>query len=311
MRLALLVAVLAVVMFAIARTQRTEVSRDDTLVRLERVPAGDLGHRFERWRMIGAAGDTVTALWRAPPARSSSRVRATATPWIIVVLGGIGTDERAALLVPDSAPVGILAVSWPWKGPRRMTRPQFLVQIPAMRTALLRTPGALARGVEAVRRVTPGARIALVGASLGAPPTAVAIQWVHVDALVLIDGAADIEKLLRSETARVLGSGVVARGCARIVAPVAAWWLSPLEPARLASARSRVPTLLVDAEHEDRIPPACVARLHATFPQATVATHPGGHLRPGDGGQVAATVTTVGRWLAQVQVPGPGMGPPN
>src|SRR5262245_46282246 len=100
----LLAVALVVIVFAIV-LERRHVTVDHALARLERVPAVDLGHRLERWRMIGIAGDTVTGLWRAPPAHaSSSGGGATTTPWVIVMLGGIGTDERAALLVPDSAP---------------------------------------------------------------------------------------------------------------------------------------------------------------------------------------------------------------
>mgnify|MGYP003693744153 CR=1 FL=1 len=79
------------------------------LVALERVPAPELGRGVERWRMVAAAGDTVVGLWRAGASPESSE-------WAVVILGGIGTDDRAALLVPDSLPVGVLAVSWPWEG---------------------------------------------------------------------------------------------------------------------------------------------------------------------------------------------------
>ena len=257
--------------------------------------------------MIGARGDTVTGIWRA----AAERRRGThATPsraagWTVVILGGIGTDDRAALLVPDSLPVGVLAVSWPWKGPRRMNQVEFAANAPAMRAALLRTPPALARGIEAVRRISPGSRVALIGASLGVPPTVAALPLARVDALVLVDGAADLERLLRSEAVRELGEGWVAAGLAGISAPVAAWMLSPLEPSRHAAAAREAPTLLVDAERETRIPRACVTALHAAFPHASRATHPGGHLRPEDPRQMRSILATVWRWLN-----GPALGRP-
>src|SRR5207344_1836374 len=104
--------------------------------------------------------------------------------WVVVLLGGIGTDDRSALLVPDSLPVGVLAVSWPWKGSRQMSPHEFLLRVPAIRVALLETPGAIARGVEAARRACPGARVALIGASLGVPPTVAALPLANADALV-------------------------------------------------------------------------------------------------------------------------------
>jgi len=228
--------------------------------------------------------------------------------WTVVILGGIGTDDGAALLVPDSLPVSVLAVSWPWKGPRRMSQMEFVANAPAIRSALLQTPAALARGVEAVRRIRPGTRVALVGASLGVPPTIAALPLAGVDALVLVDGAADLQRLLRSEAARSLGEGPLVAGFAQLSAPLAAWMLSPLEPSRRSRNERAIPTLIVDAQHEDRLPRACVAALHARFPHATLATHPGGHLRPENRRQVSSIVATVWRWLSDRSPPAPGPG---
>ncbi|HEX5633888.1 MAG TPA: hypothetical protein VFX50_11705, partial [Gemmatimonadales bacterium] len=95
------------------------------LLKLERIPAPELGPGFERWRMIGAHRDTVTGIWRSGAADGAGP--SSAQPhWSVVVLGGIGTDDRAALLVPDSLPVNVLAVSWPWKGARQMGAWQFV-----------------------------------------------------------------------------------------------------------------------------------------------------------------------------------------
>jgi hypothetical protein len=270
------------------------------LVALERMPAPELGRGFERWRMLAERGDTVTGLWRAA-AKDPAAAPGHEPDWAVVILGGIGTDDRAALLVPDSLPVGVLAVSWPWKGPRRMSRLTFLASVPALRAALLSTPGALARGVEAVRRAAPGARVALLGASLGAPPTVAALPLARPDALVLVDGAADLERLLRSETARTLGGGAGAALLARPAAALGARLVSSLEPARHRAAAA-LPVLLVDAVRDERYPRECIARLHATFPHATLATHPGGHIRPEDRPQIAAIVETARRWLGGLPV---------
>ena len=264
------------------------------LVRLERDRAHALGHGFERWRMIGARDDTVTGIWRARTLRAA---RPNAPDWTVVILGGIGTDDQAALLVPDSLPVSVLAVSWPWKGPRQMSQWEFVSNAPAIRAALLRTPPALASGVEAVRQARPGTRVALVGASLGVPPAVAALPLAGADALVLVDGAADLERLLRSEAARALREGSITAKFAQASTPLVARMLEPLEPSRRDAAERDIPTLIVDAEREDRIPSACVAALHARFPHATLARHPGGHLRPEDHRQVNAIVTTVWRWL--------------
>jgi hypothetical protein len=267
------------------------------LVALERVPAPELGEGFERWRMIAAGNDTVTGLWRPGVAGRSPE-------WVAVILGGIGTDDAAARLVPDSLPVGVLAVSWPWKGPRHMSRAAFLASVPAIRSALLRTPGAVARGAEAVRRAVPGARVVLLGASLGVPPTVAALPLVHPDALVLVDGAADLDRLLASEISHALGGGSAAAVLAPPVAALAGALVSFLEPARYGADAVGVPVMLVDAGHDERYPRACIERLHAAFPHATLATHPGGHLRPEDRDQVTAIIAAVRAWLPRpVEMP--------
>jgi hypothetical protein len=260
------------------------------LVALERVPAPQLGRGFERWRMIAPGQDTVTGLWRpGAPERSSE--------WVVVILGGIGTDDAAARLVPDSLPVGVLAVSWPWKGPRNMSALAFLANVPALRAALLRTPGAVARGVEAVRRAVPGARVALLGASLGVPPTVAALPLARPDALVLVDGAADLRRLLASESSRVLGGGIAGAILAPPSGALGAMLVSALEPARYGDRAGGMPVMLIDAERDERYPRECVARLHAAFPHAEIATHPGGHLRPEHRPQITAIVEAVWRWL--------------
>lgn len=266
------------------------------LVELERRPAPELGRDCERWRMIAAAGDTVIGLWRAGAAQGASE-------WAVVILGGIETDDRAALLVPDSLPVGVLAVSWPWKGPRSMSVPAFVANVPALRTALLRAPGAVARGVEAVRRARPRVSVVLLGASLGVSPAVAALPLARPDALVLVDGAADLDRLLNSETSRALGGGIAGATFAPPAAALAARLLSSLEPAGYGAAASTMPVMLVDAERDERYPLACVTRLHATFPHATRAMHPGGHLDPGNRLQVTRIVDVVWRWLGSRSVP--------
>lgn len=295
------VSALAVAMAWGPSTGREAKSRMSSraLLKLERIPAPELGPGFERWRMIGARRDTVTGIWRAGAAgRAAGRGAQAFDDWSVVVLGGIGTDDRAALLVPDSLPVNVLAVSWPWKGARQMGTWQFVASTPAIRGALLRTPDALVRGITAVRQARPGTRVALVGASLGVPPTVAALRNANVDALVLIDGAADLARLLRAEAGRALRDRRVAAAFAQACAPMAGWLMAPLEPSRRWPDERTVPTLIIDAEDEERLPRACVAALHARFPHATLATHPGAHLRPENPEQMEVILRRVWQWLS-------------
>ena len=180
-----------------------------------------------------------------------------------------------------------------------MSGPTFVASVPAMRAALLRTPAALARGVEAVRRADPDSRVLLLGASLGAPPVAAAVSVTRPDALVLVDGAADLERLLRSETTRAVG-GIAGATLGPPAGALGARLVSSLEPARHGAAAKGIPVLLVDPERDERYPPERVTRLHATFPHASRRLHPGGHMHPDDRPQLTRIIDAIWQWLNQL-----------
>jgi predicted alpha/beta-hydrolase family hydrolase len=263
-------------------------ARRAALARVERTPRPDLGARVERWRLIDARGDTVLALWR-PAARAARRA------WTVVMLGGIGTGERAALLLPGDLDANALAVDWPWNGPRRMDALTLLRHVPALRAALLRTPACLALGLDALARegVADTTRLALMGASLGAPPTVAAMRLSAApDALVLVDGFAEIGASLRH--------GLVREGCPRPLAtPLAAFGArlaDPLEPARHAAA-IEVPVLVVNATRDERLPRVAVERLHALLPAATVRWRADTHVLPERADLIAGLAHEAAGWL--------------
>jgi hypothetical protein len=262
---------------------------------LTREPAPELGARVERWRMRTADEAMYTGLWCGPVDAGASTMRPAA--WSVALLGGFGTDDRAALLMPDTLPVGVLALSWPWRGPRSMSRLGFLARVPALRRTVLEAPATLAAGVAALRRAAPDARVALLGASLGAPPAIAAVPEAHPDALVLVDAAADLPALFAVETRRLLGGGVSARLAAAPAGTIAGGLVGQLEPDRHAHASRALPVLVLDAAHEERYPARCVTRLHAAFPHATLARHDGAHIRPEDREQIAAIVRVASGWL--------------
>ncbi len=261
-----------------------------------REPAPELGERLERWRIVPTHGDTLRGLFRA--ASPEARARAGSRPWAVVMLGGIGTGDRAALLLPESLAVDALAMDWPWRGERRMPWHAFLRRVPAMRHALMHSPAALAHGAEALRRERAPTRVALLGASLGSPIAVAALRLGPADALVLVDGMADLESLLESELRRTLPHGWLDAVLAPPLAVLGARWVHALEPSRHAEAAERVPTLLLDAEAEERYPGESVRALHRALPHAERRTHPGAHLRPENAAQVRAIIAQVDGWLA-------------
>ena len=269
------------------RPERALRAHAAPLARLERAAIPGAGGGVERWRLIDTRGDTATALWRA--ATGASR------PWTVVMLGGLGTGERAALLLPPDVPVNALALDWPWRGPTRLSWLKGIARLGAIREAVLRVPGVLALGVEAVtgRPDVDSTRIVLLGASLGVPPAAAAMRLTRRPAaLVLIDGAADLEGLLRAGLVRER----VPRPIAGPAAALAARLVRPLEPTLNAPAAPAC-VMLVNAERDELLPRRCIDRLHAAYPMATVRWRAEPHVRPDRLESIATMAREVDAWL--------------
>ncbi len=274
---------------------RAIARRASRVATVERASAPELGRRVERWRIVTAAGDTLSALWRgAPPGVSRA--------WTVVLLGGIGTDDRAALVVPAETPANVLAMRWPWRGPKRMGVARFLAAIPAIREALLRAPGVLAAGAEAAARApeADAGRIALLGASLGSAPAIAAARLVPDSvAILVLDGGADLRHLLRHELGRQRVNARVAGPAARF----AAWLVGPLEPRRHAEALRGHRVLFLNARRDERLPEGSAGRLHALFPGARVVWRDAPHVRPGQVEEIAGIAARAVEWLEEAPRP--------
>ncbi|MFI5371564.1 MAG: hypothetical protein ACHQ52_08405, partial [Candidatus Eisenbacteria bacterium] len=102
---------------------------------------------------------------------------------------------------------------------------------------------------------------------------------------------------------RALGGGKVAALLAPAAGALAARLVSSLEPERHGAEAHGIPTLVLDAASEERYPPVCVSRLHAAFPEAMRATHPGRHMRPEERGEILAIVDAAWAWLRDLPAP--------
>jgi len=265
--------------------------RHSPVVSMAREPARELGARVERWHLVTAAGDTLEGLWRGAPPGSVA-------PWTIVMFGGIGTDDRAALLVPPEIAAHVLAMRWPWRGPKRMSTPRFLRELPAVREAVLRSPAVLAAGAQAAAREPEGkaGRVALLGASLGAAPALAALSASPTPAaLILLDGGAPISRLIRHELDRLREP----RWLAVPAAAIAARLLAPLEPRHHAAAARARPILIFSARRDERLPPGSAEALHALLPHARVVWRDARHVRPRQSETIAAIARRAVAWLAE------------
>jgi predicted alpha/beta hydrolase family esterase len=262
---------------------------------LTREPKPDLGPRVERWTMVDARGETFTALWRAARPEQAPGEQEPGRPWTVVLLGGFYSGDRAALLLPDLRTY-VLAVDWPWDGERRLKVGQFVRAMPAIRRTLMRSPAALALGVEAVARQpeVDSGRIALVGASLGVPSTVATLALTPAPtAGVLLYGGADIRAWMHHEVNR---RRLAPRGTASAVASFVFQFVRPLEPSLHQGAAPR--RMLIVNSHEDQCVPRPVAEaLHRTFPDAEVRWKTGVHLVNTAGAMLDGVSAEVEDWL--------------
>jgi hypothetical protein len=265
------------------------------LAKVDRKPAPSLGAHVQRWIMVSARGDSAFALWRPASPRMQR-------PWTAVLLGGFHTGDRTALLVPEDTTFNTLGVNWPWRGKRRLTPTEFAVALPAIQRACMSSPAVLALGVEAVAR-TPGVdpgRIVLVGASLGAAPALAALRLTSTpDALVLIDGGADIEHMIQ---AALEHEGWLSAPAA-VSAAGAYQWLWPLEPTLNAPVAARLPVMLLNSSSDERIPRESIQKLQASLPHATVRWRTGPHIELKQKDVFAQLVRDVNGWLRGIEPP--------
>jgi len=258
-------------------------------VRVERLHAPELGTGIERWRIFDARGDSVSALWRPAPTGASE-------PWTVVLLGGFHTGDRAALVLPEDEPANVLAVDWPWSEERSLSSWEIMAHLRKIQAAALRSPAALALGVEAARSQpdVDSTRLAVFGVSLGVPPALAALRLTRAPrALALIDGAAGLQDLFDAE----LRTAVRPRALAAPIAALAYRLVRPLEPALNADAAAGLPVLMINAADDELMPHAGVQRLRAGIPQATYETRPGKHIRPSARAEIAALTARAASWL--------------
>jgi pimeloyl-ACP methyl ester carboxylesterase len=244
---------------------------DSPLESVERIARPDLGEGVEIWALAAASGERDTAIWRP------SRHPAPGT-WTIVMLGGLGPGARAGLLVPEELPLNVLALDWHWQGPRAPRGMQFVTHAFGFRRLVLSAPLALARTVAAAARApeVDTSRIALLGVSLGVPPSVSALRFApEADAVVLLHGGAAINELM----ARSLEREHVPPSIARVAGNIGASFIAPIEPLRHADALRDVPALLINSTTDDIVPEAAARKLHALFPHRESRWGEGPHIR--------------------------------
>ncbi|MGH7726096.1 MAG: hypothetical protein ACREOU_11780 [Candidatus Eiseniibacteriota bacterium] len=129
------------------------------------------GSTYRLVRLMDSKRVVHEAWLRFGPRRDSPSA-APATPWRpVLILGGIGTGRRAAEITPCPPGFVLVALDYPYTGPRAPTRSELLREVPAIRKAALATPRGVAAFVEwlARRPDVDSSGVLVVGASFGVP----------------------------------------------------------------------------------------------------------------------------------------------
>jgi hypothetical protein len=277
----------------VLRTYRSSLAQ----VTREEMP--DLGPRVERWSLVDERGEHFTGLWRAavPPTSDSGRSsNPVDRPWTVVLLGGFYAGDQATLLLPETLGVHMLAVDWPWHGPRRLNTSQFVRLLPDIHQMLMQSPAVLALGVDAVSRQpeVDASRIALIGASLGVPSTVAALELTNAPAAcALVYGGADIEAWMSHELPRHIWP----KALAPLLASIFFDFVRPLEPSLHREAAVRARFLILNARDDQFVPTEVTEALRRALPHATVRWKDGRHISSRRNAQLDGIAAEVEAWL--------------
>lgn len=252
------------------------------------------GFRLERVTLGTTEGRRLACVLRSPlrPVAARSLVG-------VVLLGGIGTGRRAALLVGRDFAGLVLSCDYAWRDPTTAPAWRALVALPRLRREVLETPEALAVAASFLlgREEMDGTRLAAVGASLGVPfVSAWAARDHRVAAAALVMGGAGLGDLFAAN----LGGQVRIAALRRPVGVLLAWLLGPLEPARTVPGIAPRPLLVIGAADDQRVPRTATRRLFLAAGQPkTILWFGGRHMQPADTALLGAVTDSTLGWITR------------
>lgn len=179
----------------------------------------------------------------------------------IVLLGGKATGKYAVDYAIGISNVIIIAPDYPYDPRPSYTLTEFLVDVPAMRTALIDMVPSVMLVLDYLhqREDVDTNRIVLLGYSFGAPlvPPIIAHDR-RVDVAAIVYGGGDLHSLIRHNVRRYEGPLM-----SEFVAFLGGLLLRPVEPLRYAKDISPTPLLMINGTQDDQIPRENTERLYA------------------------------------------------
>jgi dienelactone hydrolase len=181
---------------------------------------------------------------------------------LIVMLGGFNEGRNAIRFVGEPGEVVVAALSYPYAGDRRPRGLAWLPALRGLRRALHDMPPAISLALDFLTQrddVDPH-RIELVGVSLGSVFAIIAgARDDRVDRVWAVHGGADTERLFHQTLqkhfpAEITRDPLVGLGQLLVGRLTPEHWVDDLAPR---------PFIMINAEHDERIPRECVDLLYA------------------------------------------------
>jgi dienelactone hydrolase len=183
---------------------------------------------------------------------------------VALLLGGVESGRKALRFVPDTRGTIVVAMSYPYTGPKKPKGLAFVSAAPAIRAALRDTAPAIRLVLDWIlaQPDVDRARIELVGVSLGAPFACIAGALDDRFARVwAIHGGGDVPGMLDAGLKRKIGFAP-----ARWIVSRLGWIVAggpPLAPERWVASIAPRPFVLVGARADERVPRASTEILFA------------------------------------------------
>jgi hypothetical protein len=212
------------------------------------------GHLVQAARLESTSGVAFDMLIKRPASD-------TAGP-LVLILGGHATGRDAARLIPDTRGRVVVALSYPYSGPHRMSGLEVVRWAPAIRQALLDTPPAIQLALDwLLQQPWVDAReVHGVGASLGTPfmTVAAAIDR-RVTHVWSVHGAGDSRAML-THNARESVPDLLAPLAGSVANLLVAGRY--LTPERWIGAVSPRPFVMLNATEDERLPRPTIQTLY-------------------------------------------------
>ena len=170
----------------------------------------------------------------------------------IILLGGKATGKYAVDYALDIPDIILVAVDYPYEPRDSYTVPQFLRDVPAIRTALIDMIPSVMLVTDYLwqRGDVDTSRVVLLGYSFGAPFVPCLMANDHRPAVAaIVYGGGDLRSLITHNVNRYEGKVL-----SEFVGVLAEVFLHPLEPLRFVGQISPAPLIMINGEKDEQIP---------------------------------------------------------